>query len=233
MSVVTIDSSEPRNRPTPRVTNAPSERSRVRRLAEHARYDRPAIDAILDAAIVGHLGIVDPSGQPVVLPVAIARRGDEVLMHGSVASRLFRAGASRAPMCLTVTHIDGLIVARSLFASSMRYRSVVVVGNGRRVEDTEAALVALSEHLVPGRADEVRRSSRSELARTMVVSLVLDEASAKVNDGWPDDPPEDVAGSAWAGVIPLRTVADPPAAAPDLRPGITVPPSVDAYLPPG
>lgn len=233
MSVVTIDSSEPRNRPTRGVTNAPSERSRVRRLAEHARYDRPAIDAILDAAIVGHLGIVDPSGQPVVLPVAIARRGDEVLMHGSVASRLLRAGASRAPMCLTVTHIDGLIVARSLFASSMRYRSVVVVGNGRRVEDTEAALVALSEHLVPGRADEVRRSSRSELARTMVVSLVLDEASAKVNDGWPDDPPEDVAGSAWAGVIPLQTVADPPEAAPDLRPGIAVPASVDAYLPPG
>jgi hypothetical protein len=187
------------------------------------------IDAILDAAIVGHVGVVADDGQPFVLPVAVARIGDEVMVHGSVASRLLRAGAGGGAVCLTVTLVDGIIVARSLFESSMRYRSVVVVGHAREVDDPDAklaALMALSEHLIPGRQAEVRPTTEVELRQTKVFALPLNEASAKVNDGWPDDPPEDVASSTWAGVVPLPVVPGAPVPAPDLRPGVDVPDSV-------
>jgi hypothetical protein len=206
-----------------------SERVRVRRIAELARYDRAVIDGILDAATVGHIGVVGDDGQPFVLPVACARLGDEVLVHGSVASRLLRAGADGAPVCLTVTLIDGVIVARSLFESSMRYRSVVVVGRAREIDDPDqklAALMALSDHLIPGRPSEVRATTDVELRQTKVFALPLDEASAKINEGWSDDPPDDVASATWAGVVPLSVVAGEPEPAPDLRPGIELPDSV-------
>jgi nitroimidazol reductase NimA-like FMN-containing flavoprotein (pyridoxamine 5'-phosphate oxidase superfamily) len=208
----------------------PSERTRVRRLPDHASYDRQVIDAVLDAARVAHVGVVDDDGQPFVLPVAFARAGDEVLVHGSVASRLLRAGAGGAKVCLTVTLLDGLIVARSLFESSMRYRSVVVLGTPREVDDPDeksAALVALADHLLPGRALEVRPSHEVELRQTRVFALPLDEASAKVGDGWPDDPEADVASDAWAGVVPVEARFGAPLPAPDLRGGIAVPPSVE------
>jgi nitroimidazol reductase NimA-like FMN-containing flavoprotein (pyridoxamine 5'-phosphate oxidase superfamily) len=208
---------------------APSDRVRVRRVAELASYDRSVIDAILDAAIVGHVGVVSDDGQPFVLPVAVARIGDEVVVHGSVASRLLRAGAGGAAVCLTVTLVDGVIVARSLFESSMRYRSVVVVGQAREIDDPDeklAALVALSEHLIPGRPAEVRETSDVELRQTKVFALSLAEASAKVGDGWSEDPSEDVASPVWAGVVPMSTVAGRPEPAPDLAAGIDVPDSV-------
>ena len=210
-------------------TDAPSDRVRVRRIPELAAYDRSVIDAILDAAIVGHLGVVGDDGQPFVLPVTVARVGGEVVVHGSVAGRLLRTGAGGAPVCLTVTLIDGVIVARSLFESSMRYRSVVVVGRAREIDDPDqklAALIALSEHLIPGRPGEVRDTTEVELRQTKVFALSLDEASAKVNNGWSDDPAEDVASSTWAGVVPLAAVAGQPEPAPDLRPGIETPDSV-------
>ncbi len=217
-------------------TDPPSERVRVRRLAALGTYDRAVIDAVLDEAIVGHVGVVGGDGgesQPFVLPVAIARVGDEVMVHGSVAGRLLRAGVGGQPVCLTVTLVDGLIVARSLFESSMRYRSVVVIGRARAVDDPDeklAALMALSDHLLPGRPDEVRASSDVELRQTVVFALPLDEASAKVSQGWPDDPADDVATETWAGVVPLATVAGEPLAAPDLAEGIGVPPSVGRVL---
>ena len=178
------------------------------------------IDAVLDAARVAHVGVVDAEGQPFVLPVAFARMGDEVVVHGSVASRLLRAGAAGAKVCLTVTLLDGLIVARSLFESSMRYRSVVVLGTPRLVTDPAeqaAALAALADHLLPGRAAEVRPSSDVELRQTHVLALSLAEASAKVGDGWPDDPPDDVASDAWAGVLPVESRFGGPQPAPDLH----------------
>jgi hypothetical protein len=211
------------------LSGAPTDRVRVRRIAELARYDRAVIDAILDAATVGHIGVVGDDGQPFVLPVACARFGDEVLVHGSVASRLLRAGTAGASVCLTVTLVDGVIVARSLFESSMRYRSVVVLGRAREIDDPDekfAALMALSDHLIPGRPAEVRATTDVELRQTKVFALPLDEASAKINDGWPDDPPEDVASDTWAGVVPLSVRAGAPEPAPDLRGGIDVPDSV-------
>ena len=217
-----------------------TERSRVRRISELASYDREVIDRILDAGTVAHIGVVGPPdgapdvagdglGQPFVIPTIYARVGDDVLVHGSVASRMLRAGASGAPMCLTVTLVDGLIVARSLFESSMRYRSVVVLGRAREVSDPVeklAALLTLSDRLIPGRVDEARGPTDLELRRTMVFALPLQECSAKVSDGWPDDGEEDRALEIWAGVVPLRTIAGEPLGAPDLRPGIGVPPSV-------
>lgn len=212
------------------VSDAPSERTRVRRIADKAAYDRPTIDAILDAGMIAHLAIVDDQGQPFSVPCAYARIGDEVAFHGSVASRLLRSSAT-GPMCLTVTLLDGLVVARSLFESSMHYRSVMVVGSARRIVDPveqSEALLALSERLIPGRVAEARGPSEVELRQTSVMALRLDEASAKVSDAWPDDGPDDVALPIWAGVVPLRQSWGTPAPAPDLPPGIGVPASVSS-----
>lgn len=217
----------------------PRSGDRIRRIPELAHYDRATIDAVLDAGMVAHVGIVDAGGEPVVIPMAYARSGDEVVVHGSVASRLMRhgaAGAAGAPdgqrvVCLTVTLLDGLIVARSLFESSMRYRSVVVRGVPRSIEDPEeksAALLALSDRLIPGRVSEARLPTEKELAATRVFALSLDGATAKVGDGFSDDPPDDVSLPIWAGVVPLETTWGPPEPSPDLADGIAVPPSVSA-----
>ena len=214
-----------------------TDRTRVRRIPELASYERAVVDAILDQGNVAHVGLVAPSdggeaggaGQPFVIPVAYARDGDDVLVHGSVASRLLRTGSSGAAICLTVTLVDGLIVARSLFESSMRYSSVVVLGCARVLVDPDEklrALLTLSDRLIPGRVAEARGPSERELRQTTVLALPLSECSAKVNDGWPGDDEADLALDVWAGVVPLRTVAGDPLPAPDLRPGIPVPPSV-------
>lgn len=213
----------------------PSERTRIRRIAEHGRYDRPTIDAILDAGLVAHVGLVDPSGQPFVVPMAYARIGDRVVLHGSAASRTIRAGGSGVPMCLTVTLLDGLVVARSLFESSFRYRSVMVVGDATAVDDPDERLellLALSEHLMPGRTAEARHPSTKELRATRLFALALDEASAKVSDGFPSDEPTDLDLDVWAGVVPIRTVLDAPIDAPDLRAGINVDASVRRWAGP-
>jgi uncharacterized protein len=206
----------------------PRERTRITRLKEKGRTDRAALDALLDSVHVGHFGLTDPDGRPVVIPTAVVRDGDRVLAHGSTGSPWIRALAAGAPTCLAVTSFDGLVVARSAFESSMHYRSAVLFGTCGRLDDAAKlrALDLVTEALLPGRVAEIRRPDERELSATLVFGLPIEEWSLKISDGWPDDPPEDVSGDAWAGVVPVATVYAAPVAAPDLRAGIAVPYSV-------
>jgi len=206
-----------------------SPRTRVRRLPGKAVAELAVLHAVLDAGLVAHVGIDDGSGQPMVLPCAYARDGDGLLLHGSTGSRLFRRLADGAPACVTVTLLDGLVLARSMFESSMHYRSAMVLGAGSAVapSDKEAALRALSEHLMPGRWGDARPPSSRELAQTLIITLPMAEWSVKVSDGPPDDDPADLDRPVWAGVLPLRTVAGAPIAAAGVTPGRPVP----DYLP--
>lgn len=211
--------------------------TRISRLRELQVEDRPALDSLLDGARVAHIGF-DVDGHPVVLPTAMARMADSVVVHGSTGSPWMRAVAEGVPACLAVTTVDGLMVARSAFESSIHYQSAVLFGafTPLRGSEKESALTALVEHLLPGRSAEVRPSTARELHRTMVLSMPIERWSLKVSDGWPEDDDEDVAGGAWAGVVPLFEVAGLPRPAPDLRAGIPVPPSVQqlaARLPEG
>ena len=178
---------------------------RVRRRAERGAYDRATIHAILDEAITAHVGLV-ANGRPVVIPMIFGRDGDDVYLHGSVASRLLRSAGSGIDVCLTATLIDGLVMSRSAFHHSMTYRSVVVLGRAEVVEGDEAlhGVRVIAEHLTPGRWDEVRAPSPSEMRQTMVLRLSLAEASAKIRDAGPGDEPEDLASPVWAGVVPLE-----------------------------
>lgn len=214
----------------------PSDRVRLRRKRERGSYDRATIDAILDEALIAHLGIVDRQGQPFVIPTLHARSCDVVYCHGSTASRTLRALAAGAPVCLTVSLIDGLVLARSAMHHSANYRSAVLVGRARLVDDEvekRTALQAVVEHIVPGRWNDVRAPTDNELAATSVLAIPIEEASAKVRTGGPLDDEEDYALPAWAGVIPL--VNRPLAPEPDarLRDGIPPPPYVTAYARPG
>ena len=185
-----------------------TDRTRVRRLPDRAVHERAALHHVLDAGLVAHVAVID-DGQPFVLPVAYARRGETVVFHGSTGSRLMRALAAGQPTCLTVTHLDGLVLARSAFESSMNYRSAMVVGVAHRVDGAEAldALQVISEHLLPGRWSEIRIPSPKELAATMVLELALDECSVKIRSGGPEDLPEDLADPrlrrVWAGTVPV------------------------------
>lgn len=202
-------------------------RTRVRRLPEKSVQDRSVLHAVLDAGLVAHVAVND-EGQPYVVPVAYARDGDVVLFHGSSGSRLFMSLAAGAPTCFTVTLLDGLVVARSLFESSMHYRGVMVLGTCVQLhgEDKERALDVVSDHLMPGRRTEARSPNRKELAATTVLSLSLAEASVKVSAGPPDDAEEDVDLPIWAGVVPLTESFGSPMDAPDL----VVPQQVPAYV---
>jgi nitroimidazol reductase NimA-like FMN-containing flavoprotein (pyridoxamine 5'-phosphate oxidase superfamily) len=209
----------------------PTGRTTLKRLPERGTYDRSVIDAILDEAVICHLGF-SVDGQPFVLPTIHGRLGDTVYVHGSVASRMLRSLGKGAPACLTVTLLDGLVVARTGFHSSMNYRSVMLLGHPRKVEDPQERLRALDvvvDHVLPGRAAEMRRPSELELRQTVVLALPITEGSAKVRTGGPKDDPEDVDGDAWAGVLPLSLVPGEPVAADDLRPGIPVPPTVTGW----
>jgi nitroimidazol reductase NimA-like FMN-containing flavoprotein (pyridoxamine 5'-phosphate oxidase superfamily) len=190
-----------------------TDRTRVRRNPKRGAYHRATIDAILDEAPICHVGIVGDGGQPFVLPTLHARRGDELLLHGSAASRLFRTAGGGAPVCVTTTIIDGMVLARSAFHHSMNYRSVVLLGTATLVEGEHAktaALEAFTEKLVPGRWPEVRWPTRQELKGTHVLSIPIDEASAKLRTGGPIDDDEDYALSVWAGVVPLSLTAGAP-----------------------
>jgi uncharacterized protein len=214
----------------------PSERVRLRRKRERGDYDRALIDAILDEALIAHLGIVDEHGQPFVTPTLHARDGDVVYCHGSTASRTLRTLAAGAPACLTVSLIDGLILARSAMHHSANYRSVMLLGRARLVEDVDekrAALHAIIEHIVPGRWDDVRAPTENEMKATSVLALPIEEVSAKVRMGGPMDDEEDYALDAWAGVIPLSSEPCVPEPDPRLRAGIPVPEYVSAYRRPG
>jgi nitroimidazol reductase NimA-like FMN-containing flavoprotein (pyridoxamine 5'-phosphate oxidase superfamily) len=205
-------------------------RTRVRRVPNRGTHDRRLIDAILDEALVAHLAFVHDGG-PAVIPTLLARAGDEVLLHGSAASRALRTLRGGAEACLEVTLVDGLVLARSAFHHSINYRSVVLYGTVRTVEDPAErvrALRAFTEKLIPGRWEHVRPPSPQELKATAVLALPIDEGSAKVRTGPPLDDEPDYASEAWAGVVPLRTVAGPPAPDPRLRPGIPLPDHVTA-----
>lgn len=194
-----------------------TERTRVRRSPERAVADRDVLNAVLDDGLLAHIGLADESGQPFVIPIAYGRDGDRVLIHGSTGSRLFRALASGAPACFAVTHIDGLVFARSAFESSMNYRSVVALGRFTELTgaDKERGLDIITDRLFPGRVAEVRANNKKELAATMVLALDLSEASVKVRTGGPEDADEDLGTPVWAGQIPLRMVASDPIPADD------------------
>jgi uncharacterized protein len=217
-------------------TDAPSARTRVRRIPELGAYDRSTIDAILDAGLVAHLGIVD-DGQPIVIPTLYARNGDRLYVHGSAASRTLKTLVGGAPVCVTVTLLDGIVLARSIFEHSINYRSVVVLGVATLVEDPQdklRALEAFSEQILPGRWADARRPNDQELKATSILSMALDEASAKINDGPPDDgESEDAMLDVWAGNLPLVITALPAVADPFLRSGVPVPPYVADYRRPG
>ena len=183
-----------------------SERTRVRRIPEKAVEDRGVVERILDAGLVAHVGVVDGSGQPYVVPVAYARDGNRLLFHGSTGSRLFRLLADGAPTCVTVTLLDGLVLARSAFESSMHYRGVMALGTCTVLDGDERddALRRISDHLLPGRWDQIRPPSKRELAATLVLAMPLDEVSAKVSDQMPDDIPEDLDRPVWGGIVPIR-----------------------------
>ena len=208
-------------------------RTRVRRAPARADYERETIDAILDEALVAHLGFVD-DGQPYVIPTMVARVRHTVYVHGSAASRMIRGLTAGIPACLSVTLIDGLVLARSVFHHSLNYRSAVVLGRCRPVEgpdEREAALHAFTEQLVPGRWDEVRPPTAQELKGTRVLAMDLDECSAKLRFGPPGDDEDDYALPVWAGVVPLRTVAGPPVPDPRLASGIEPSAAVTGWRP--
>jgi len=192
-----------------------NDRTRIRRIPENAVTDRSVMLRVVDAGKVGHVAVVS-EGQPYILPVGYARRDNDIIIHGSTGSRLFRALAEGEPTCFTVTHVDGIVAARSAFHSSMHYRSVMVLGMAHRLygDDELDALRVLTEHLIPGRWSDARHPNTKERAKTMTLALPLDEWSVKVGDGPPDDEPEDYRDEPfshiWAGVIPLRIVSDQP-----------------------
>ncbi|MER6736159.1 pyridoxamine 5'-phosphate oxidase family protein [Streptomyces puniciscabiei] len=206
----------------------PTDRTVPTRSADRASYDRELVHAILDEGYVCHLGFVR-DGAPVVLPTLYGRVGERLYVHGSTGSRPLRMTGETdpgLPVCLTVTHVDGLVLARSAFHHSINYRSVVVHGIARQVTDPEErrlALDALVDHVVPGRAADSRPASKKELAATAVIRLDLDEVSAKVRAGGADDDPEDLALPHWAGVVPLRKGYDAPLPNADLAPGVELP----------
>ena len=200
-------------------------RTTGRRMPEMNTVERPVVNAILDAALICHFGFVR-DGYPVVIPTIHARIGDHIYVHGSVATGNLKDIRRGIDVCVTVTLVDGIVAARSLFNSSMNYRSVVVYGTASAVDDPEertAALMAISDQLLPGRWEDARAPSHTEDLKTMILRISIDEASARVSAGPPEDEDEDLDLDVWAGVIPLRTVAGDPVGAPDLRPGIDVP----------
>ena len=202
-----------------------SQRTKLRRQPKRGAHDRETIDAILDEAKVCHLGFVH-DGRPAVIPTLHARVGDEVLIHGSAASRALRALATGLEVCLTATLIDGLVLARSAFHHSVNYRSVVLYGTARPLrepEELERALEAFTEKLVPGRWADVRWPTRKELKGTAALALPIAEGSAKVRTGPPIDDDEDYGLDAWAGVVPTRLETLPPVPDPQLREGIEAP----------
>lgn len=204
---------------------SPTPRSSIRRGARRARTDRAELYALLDAALVGHLGVV-LDGAPVVLPTGYGRRGDTLYLHGSTGAASLRAAAGGAPVCFTVTLLDGVVYARSAFHHSMNYRSAAVHGLARPVTDPEErlrGLEALTEHLAPGSWAATRRPDGKELAATALLALDLAEASLKVRTGPPGDDERDLGAPVWAGVLPLRSGWGEPEPCPLLPPGSAVP----------
>jgi uncharacterized protein len=194
-------------------TYEPTARTRHRRLAERGSHDRDDVDAILDEGLLAHVAVVDGDLGPVVLPMTFARIGTSLYLHGSLANRLLRLVADGEPVCVTVTILDGLVLARSAFHHSMNYRCAMVFGRGERVTDQAemlAASDALVERMREGRSAQARRPTEAELRKTLIVRIPLAEASAKTRTGGPVDDPEDLDLPVWAGVVPITlTEGDP------------------------
>lgn len=213
----------------------PTERTTVRRLPSRGHYDRKVVHEILDEGLICHLGFV-VDGQPFVIPTIYVRAGETLYVHGSPASRMLRTLERGVPACVTVTHVDGLVLARSAFHHSMNYRSVVVLGTANVIDDAEkknGVLHALTDHLIRGRWQEIRQPSEDELRRTLVLAIPIEEASAKVRVGPPLDDEEDYALSVWAGIVPLKLVPSTPIADPRLPAGTAVPEYAATYGGPG
>ncbi|HEX5421825.1 MAG TPA: pyridoxamine 5'-phosphate oxidase family protein [Gammaproteobacteria bacterium] len=213
-------------------TIEPTARTKVQRKAERATYDRATMESILDAAPICHIGFVS-EGQPYVIPTIHARVGERIFVHGARANRTLAAMRAGAPLCLTATILDGLVLARSAFHHSMNYRSVVVLGRAVElveIEEKRAALEAIVEHVLPGRSREVRAPSEKELRATAVFALPLEEASAKIRTGGPVDAAEDMRLGCWAGVVPLELCALAPVADEALADGIPLSAAVAALI---
>jgi uncharacterized protein len=209
----------------------PSARTRVVREAQRGVYDRSIAYQILDEGFICHVGFV-VDGQPFVIPTGYGRAGDSLYIHGSAASRMLRHVDEGIAVCVTVTLLDGLVLARSIFNHSMNYRSVVILGTARAVNDPKEKLEALrllSEHILPGRWAESRQPNQKELKATLVMRLAIEEFSAKVRQGPPIDDEEDYAFPTWAGVIPLQMVAGKPVNDPRLDPAREVPEYAENY----
>jgi nitroimidazol reductase NimA-like FMN-containing flavoprotein (pyridoxamine 5'-phosphate oxidase superfamily) len=190
----------------------PTERTQVKRLPKRGNYERETVFAILDAGFVCHVGF-SVDGQPYVIPTNYGRSGDTIYLHGSAASRMLRTLSEGVRVSVTVTHVDGLVLARSAFHHSVNYRSVVMLGTARLVDDPAEKMEALrvfTEHVMKGRWDDVRQPTEQELKATTVLALPLEEVSAKVRTGGPIDDEEDYALPIWAGVLPLETAAKEP-----------------------
>jgi nitroimidazol reductase NimA-like FMN-containing flavoprotein (pyridoxamine 5'-phosphate oxidase superfamily) len=212
VNTATIDGARPAN-------PGSSPRTRIRRYPELAVTDPQALYQILDAGLMAHVAVTDETGQPYAVPVAYARHHETVLFHGSTASRLFRLCAAGSPVCFTVTLLDGLVLARSAYESSMNYRSVMVLGHCSVLHGKakQAALERISEHLMPGRWKDIRQPSEQELRATAVLELPLEECSAKVSEGGPDDDERDLGLPIWAGHVPLAESWSDPVPADDLQ----------------
>ena len=207
-------------------------RNRVRRVANRGSYDRETIYAIVDEARICHVGFV-LDGQPFVIPSIHARRGDDILLHGAKTSRLIKHAQKGNEICIAVTHVDGLVLARSAFHHSMNYRSAVLFGRGRLVEDPAEkmeGLRAVVEQVMPGRWDDARQPNEKELNATSLVAIAIESASAKIRQGGPLDDEEDYALPVWAGELPIRQQILEPVDDPKLCDGISVPDYVRDYL---
>jgi len=214
-----------------RASLTPTERTTLHRRPTRGSYDVATVHAILDEALICHVGF-EVEGQPYVLPTTHARIGDQLYIHGAAGGRFLRSVKGGIPVCVTVTLIDALVLARSAFHHSMNYRSVVLLGRATQITDPvlkKKAFDALIEHVVPGRSAQVRGANEQELKATSVLALPIVEASAKIRTGQPIDDEEDYAVPCWAGLVPVSVEARAPIADPKLTPGVAVPPEVAAY----
>lgn len=215
---------------------APTSRTRVRRLPELGVYERDRVHAILDEALYCHLAWVGPDGDPRVIPTIHARIGDTLYVHGSSASSTLRAIKHGLPVAVAVTIVDGIRFARSMFEHSINYRTVIVYGTVEEVTDRdELATIfdVIADHVAPGRSRDARRPTDGELRQTTFVKVSLDECSAKVSEGFPEEPDDDLALDVWAGILPLRTVPGEPIPDPLLREGTETPGYVTGWKRPG
>lgn len=213
-------------------TFSPTERTILKRLPKRGEYDHAAVYRILEEAFICHVGFIS-DGKPVVIPTSYGRIGDDLYIHGSAASRMLRSLEKGIDVCVTVTLIDGLVLARSAFHHSINYRSVVIFGNAKVVDDPDEklnALHAFTDHIVPGRWEEVRPPAESELRSTLVLKLPLVEVSAKIRSGPPIDDEEDYELPVWAGTVPLKLTAAPPIADDRLPAGIEPPKYAKEYV---